>query len=305
MRRLVINADDFGLTPGVNRGIAEAHERGVVTSTTLMANASAFAHAVEIARSRPRLSVGCHVVLIDGTPLLPAHRITSLLGPRKESGSAQLSRFRSSLISFARAALTGGLEPHHIKDEAEAQIRRLQGAGLTVSHVDTHKHVHLFPVVASALLQAAENCGVHAVRNPFVPLRPLAYAHLLRRPGMWTRYAETRVLRRYADKFRHQVADRGMVTTDGSFGVIATGSLDDRLFRAILAAIPEGTWEFVCHPGYRDAELERVPTRLRSSREQELRILASDMARDVVHQHGIELVPYSQLVAENLRNVTK
>jgi len=313
VHRLVINADDLGLTPGVNRGIAEAHERGVVTSSTLMANGAAFSNAVETARSHSRLSVGCHVVLIDGSPLLPAERVTTLLGSAKTSEAEAEAkndpdlaapRFRSSLVGFARAALAGSFDPQQIEDEVEAQIRRLQAAGLTVSHIDSHKHVHLFPSVASSLLRAATRCGVHAIRNPFVPIRPLALAHLVRRPGLWTRYTETKVLRRYADEFRQRVADHGMITTDGSFGVIATGSLDEKLFRAILSSIPDGTWEFVCHPGHHDAELDRINTRLRSSREQELRILTSPVARAWIRDEGIQLLSYAQLVAENLRNVT-
>ena len=79
MRRLIVNADDFGLTPGVNRAIAEAHQRGIVTSTTLMANSAAFAQAVESAHTLPRLSVGCHVVLVDGAPILSPDRVGSLV----------------------------------------------------------------------------------------------------------------------------------------------------------------------------------------------------------------------------------
>jgi len=111
-------------------------------------------------------------------------------------------------------------------------------------------------------------------------------------------------LRRYADQFRRQVADQGMITTDGSFGVVATGSLDEKLFRAILCSVPEGTWEFVCHPGYHDPELDHVRTRLRESRELELRVLTSQMARELVRDEGIQLLSYTQLVAENIRNVT-
>ena len=93
------------------------------------------------------------------------------------------------------------------------------------------------------------------------------------------------------------VARAGMVTTDGSFGVLVTGALDENLFEAIIGSIPEGTWEFICHPGYNDAELDGVRTRLRSSREKELVVLTSDRANDLLKKHGIELISYHQLTS--------
>ena len=153
----------------------------------------------------------------------------------------------------------------------------------------------MLPSICKAVLRAARACGVKAVRNPFVPLKPLAFAHLLRRPRLWTRYTEVKVLRRYESQFHEMVAREGMITTDGSFGVLVTGALDESLFEAIIGSIPEGTWEFVCHPGYNDAELDCVRTRLRSSREKELAVLTSDRARDLLIKHGIELISYHQL----------
>jgi predicted glycoside hydrolase/deacetylase ChbG (UPF0249 family) len=145
------------------------------------------------------------------------------------------------------------------------------------------------------MLSAAKGCGVRAVRNPFAPLKPLALAHLARRPHLWTRYTEVRLLRRFSQGFRKTVADAGMITTDGTFGVVATGALDEQLFAAIVGSLPEGTWELVCHPGYCDAELRSVRTRLRESREQELRVLTSAAARRAIEAAGVELISYADL----------
>jgi hopanoid biosynthesis associated protein HpnK len=287
VRRLIVNADDFGLTSGVNRAIAQAHRDGLVTSATLMANASAFAEAATLARGMPTLSVGCHIVLIDGAPLSPASSLGSLV---------ENDAFGNSLGRFAWRALRGRLNEEQIEAEATAQIRRLQSAGIEVSHIDTHKHTHMFPAVLRPLLRAARSCGVPAIRNPFVPLRPLAFAHLVRRPRLWTRYSEVRILASLANRFRRAVQDAGMVTTDGSFGVVSTGALDLRLFEAIIGCIPEGTWEFVCHPGYNDADLGRTTTRLRASREKELQVLTSAEARRAIERRGIELISYRELV---------
>jgi hopanoid biosynthesis associated protein HpnK len=291
VRRLIINADDFGLTTGINRGIVEAHTRGIVTSSTLMANGRAFDDAVRLAKSVPRLSVGCHVVLIDGEPVLDAKRLPSLASAH--SGGA---RFRDGLPSFAIRALAGRLDPAEIEAEASAQIRKLQSAGVSVSHLDTHKHTHLFPAVLRPLLRAARACGVSAIRNPFGPRQPLKSSELLKRPNLWTRYAEVRILRSLASRFRNAATDEGLLTPDGTLGIVVTGALDEKLFRGIAAIIPEGTWEFVCHPGYNDDDLKSARTRLRESREIELRVLTMPEARALLLRQGIELISYRELI---------
>lgn len=294
MRRLIVNADDFGFTAGINRAIVEAHIQGIVTSATLMANGRAFEDAVCLAKTVPRLSVGCHVVLIDGEPTLDPERLPSITSAN--SGSA---RFRDGLKSFAARALAGCLDPGEIEAETSAQIRKLQSAGIAVSHIDTHKHTHLFPAVLRPLLRAARACGVRAVRNPFGPRRPLKSGELLARPGLWTRYAEVRVLRTLAGKFRAAAGREGLVTPDGTLGIVVTGALDEKLFRGIAAIVPEGTWEFVCHPGYNDDDLKSAKTRLRESRETELRVLTMPEARELLSSEGIALVSYRDLIPAN------
>jgi hopanoid biosynthesis associated protein HpnK len=291
MRRLIVNADDFGMTAGVNRAIVEAHSKGIVTSSTLMANGPAFEDAVGLAASVPRLSVGCHVVLIDGEPVLDPQRLPSLT---LNSGRG---RFRDSLKSFVARAMTGRLDAGEIENEAGGQIRKLQSAGLKVSHIDTHKHTHLFPAVLRPLLRAAQACGVPAIRNPFGPRKVLKSSELLKRPSLWTRYAEVRALRALAGKFRDHANATGLATPDGTLGIVVTGALDETLFRSIATIIPEGTWEFVCHPGYNDDDLKRANTRLRESRETELRVLTMPAAREFLLTLGITLISYRELAA--------
>jgi hopanoid biosynthesis associated protein HpnK len=286
VRRLIVNADDFGFTSGVNRAIVEAHSRGVVTSSTLMANAAAFAEAVQLAKTVPKLSVGCHVVLIDGEPVLAAEQLPSL---------TTASHFRDGMVAFAARAIAGRLDADEIVTEATAQIRRIQSSGIVVSHIDTHKHTHLFPKILRPLLRAAAACGVRAIRNPFGPRLPLRSSHLLSRPSLWTRYAETRILGGFSGKFREAIDREGFTTPDGTLGIVVTGALDETLFYAIARSIPEGTWEFVCHPGYNDADLQSGKTRLRQSRETELRVLTLPAARNVLTQQGIELISYREL----------
>ncbi len=257
--RLILNADDFGLTPGVNRAIAELYDAGALSSTTLMANGLAFEHAVELARARPGLGVGCHVVLTDGLPVAAPSRIPSLL-----DCASPTPRLRPSLSAFVRAVLTDVVHEADIEREAEAQITRLLEAGIRPTHLDTHKHTHLFPAVLRPLLRVASRLGIPAIRNAFEPAWALRLAQ-----GSALRRLQLRTLSYFKSGFQAAVAEAGLHTTDGTTGVSATGFLDGRTAADLLDALPPGTWEFVCHPGYNDADLDRVRTRLRIERDTE------------------------------------
>lgn len=284
MRRLIINADDFGLTSGVNRGILESHQSGVVTSSTLMACGAQFQEAVALASQVPRLSVGCHVVLVDGAPVLSVEQLSSLA----IAGSPP--RFRESLIGFAGRAAAGRLDQEQIEQEVTAQIQKLQAAGIDVSHLDSHKHTHLFPVVLRGMLRAAKNCGVRAIRNPF---EPLVFAKV----GSWKRQFQLRMLQRYRATFRNELANAAMVTPDGCIGIAVTGGLTLAAFQSLIENLPEGTWELVSHPGYIDEGLDEIKTRLRASREKELAILTSAAAKESLRRAQIELISYRELAA--------
>jgi predicted glycoside hydrolase/deacetylase ChbG (UPF0249 family) len=282
VRQLIINADDFGLTGGVNRAIVELHSSGALTSATLMATAAAFNDAVIDAQAQAALGVGCHVVLVDGTPVLPSSEIPSLFA----APSTGKAGFRPTLGTFVADLLRGRIRDSEIEAEAVAQIRKVQRAGVHVTHLDTHKHTHMFPRVLRPLLRAALQCGVKAVRNPFEPdwsLRATAKAGLVRK-------LQVRLLRSQRSMFLRDVQRAGLLTTDGAVGVLATGTLDARTVRNFLAAMPEGAWELVCHPGYNDAALQGERTRLLQSREIERTALL-----ETIPQAKIDLIHFGQL----------
>jgi chitin disaccharide deacetylase len=287
VRRLIVNADDFGLTRGVNRAVVEAHSRGIVTSSTLMANGQAFDDAIQCAKSTSSLSVGCHVVLVDGRSVLGERQTHTLSDTNAHDG-----RFYETLGGFAWRAVIGRVHADEIEAEVTAQIRKLQAVGVTVSHLDTHKHTHILSAVLRPLLRAARACGVPAIRNPFGPVR---FSILAKYPSLWKRYSQVTVLNRLGGRFQRSVTDAGMLTTDGTVGIVGTGCMDGRLFKSIIDSLPEGTWEFVCHPGYNDAELEGIRTRLRESRVEELRLLTSPDAREILDRSGVQLISYRDL----------
>jgi chitin disaccharide deacetylase len=256
VKQLIINADDFGLTPGVNRAIIEMHEASLLTSATLMASSAAFDEAASAAKLHPGLGVGCHVVLVDGAPVLPPDQVPTLIERSR-------GEFRPTLGAFARDLQLGRIREAEIEAEAQAQIHRLQLQGIAVTHVDTHKHTHMFPGVLRPLVRAALGRKVTAIRNPFEPSWSLAAtpnAPLVRR-------LEVRLLRIFQKYFLDCVRQAGLATTDGAIGVLSTGTLDSRTIHSLLRAIPEGVWELVCHPGYQDENLLRIRTRLQKSRD--------------------------------------
>jgi chitin disaccharide deacetylase len=296
VKRLIVNADDFGLTSGVNRAVRELHAAGVLTSTTLMARAGATNEAIAIARENPKLGVGCHVVLVDGVPVLSARTQVPLLAGRK-TGEPRPSEFRQGLPGFLRALyLSGGGTRSQvcaqIEAETRAQIEFLQSQGLALTHIDAHKHTHMFPHVLRAVLRAARACGLYAVRNPFEP----AWAVRATAGARWARVAEVTVLRWLEPVCRRILAEEGFATTDGTIAVVGTGVLDAAMVRTFLRQLPEGTWELVTHPGYNDADLNRIRTRLRASREIEREALEA-----IKEFPEIELISYRDLRPPDLQ----
>ncbi len=278
---LIINADDFGLTQGINHAIAELHRAGALTSATLMATGPAFADAVATAHAHPTLGVGCHIVLVDGSPAAPLDTIPTLLGADRKT-------FRNSLTQFSLDILRGEVKEQEIALEARAQIERLQRAGIAVTHIDTHKHTHMLPSVARPLLDAAERAGIRAIRNPFEPLWSL-----LTGSAPATRRFQLRVLTRLRPQFLAlpQIRSGTIRTTDGTIGIAATGALDEPTLRFLLKSMPAGNWELVCHPGYNDPDLDRITTRLRASRDIErsalLSVLGSAPASPLIDFGGL------------------
>lgn len=257
MRKLIVNADDFGFTADVNQGIVQAHRHGILTAATLMANGPAFADAVRLAKETPTLDIGCHLVLVGEAPYPP------------------------TLTKLVAAVMLGRIR---IYEELVAQVRRIQDSGLTPTHLDTHKHTHLLPQVLDAVARISEEFRIPWVRKPFDhPGQPggVGWKNRLMRLGG---RISTRALARH-----------GCRSTDWFTGFGITGNYDAGMLAAVIRALPEGTTEFMCHPGVCGADLRSARTRLKESREAELRALVSPEAREAVREAGVELVSYRDL----------
>lgn len=263
MARLITNADDFGLTGGVNRAIEELNQAGLLTSATLMARALATDDACAVALRTPMLGVGCHVVLVDGEPVLAREKLPTLVDQRT-------GKFAPTLGKFLLRLMSGRIEAREVEAEASAQMELLKKCGLKLTHVDTHKHTHMFRGVLEPLLRAAKMQGVATIRNPFEPAWSVAAT-----PGApFVRRTEVALLRRLLPGFLRRVKAAGLKTAQGALGVLATGTLDAETLRALMDVLEknapaDSTWELVTHPGYYDGDLAQVRTRLLTSREVE------------------------------------
>ena len=296
--RLIVNADDFGLTPGINRAVIELHLAGVVTSATLMATGPAFDDAVALSLKHPTLGVGCHLVFVDGIPISHPLDIPTLLGGDGKT-------FRPSVLDFAQAALRGTIRAGDLAREAQAQIQKLQRAGIDVTHVDTHKHTHVFPAVAKMVQHIAERCGIGSMRHPFEPRWSSALANAPLR-----RQVEMRLVQMLEPGFcalTHDAAEHGLIPR-GTLGVAATGTLDaqtlHRMVDCMLHRYPEDTYELLCHPGHSDAALAAQTTRLRESREVEFVALMEVLPKYCRTANGIELIHYGNLGVPGLQRAS-
>lgn len=265
---LVVNADDFGFTRDVNEGIVEAHRKGILTATTLMANGAEFDHAVTLARRHASLDIGCHLVLVGGH---------SLLGSQHP--------YPRDLTALLYALAAGKVD---VEAELDAQIRRVLSAGLRPTHLDTHKHTHLLPRVLHAVGKLSHQYRIPWVRRPFdYPMNagavPLARRLLSRSLGS---------LRRW---FHRVLSSYGCRTTDYFAGFAVTGHYETPELVSLLRQIPTGSTEFMTHPGFCTSELRQATTRLKETRQRELLALTAKETLEEVERQAIRIVSYRDL----------
>lgn len=277
--RLIVHADDFGLTPQVNAGIVQAHRQGLVTSTSLMATGRAFAEAVGLARELPSLDLGVHLSLVEETPVLPAGRVASLI--------ADNGRFVAGAGAFLRRLLRGGIDLRQVRAELEAQIAMVVDQGLPVSHLDGHQHLHVLPGVAAIVVELAGRFGIPAVRLPRERLR----GDMFKPPVNAVRLAQMLVLH----GFCRGTALRRLRTPDYFLGFYDGGHLSPPRLRALLSHLPEGKiCELMCHPGLAD----RSPDygHWRYDHAGELAALCDPAIRDWLARRGVTLISYQELL---------
>lgn len=285
MKQLIVNADDFGYTLGVNRAIVEGYRNGIITSTSLLANGAAFDDAVERARverakGEPGLDVGCHLNLVEGAPVSPPEAIPHLVG-----ADGKFHRLRNLALRLA----AGMVPAAELERECSAQVEKLLQAGIAPSHLDTHQHTHLHPRVAAVVARVARRYSIGWVRRPFENFRiPESGESAVRRLAGWT-------LALLAPGFDRRMTAEGIRTTDYFTGFSLTGRWTLLAMQRTVAGLPEGITELMCHPGYCDADLEASPTQLKREREVERQILVQPDWRARIGESGVVLRGYREI----------
>ena len=279
MKRLILNADDFGLTRGVNRAIIRAHREGILTSATLMATAPEFEDACEQARANPNLSVGCHIVLVGGKAVTASREIPSLA---REDGMLP-----KSLLGFAAEVTSGRIRATDIERETRAQIDKIRSAGIEPSHIDTHKHTHAHPMVMEAIGRAAQTCGILRIRKPVERLRDSWSAG-----GLSKQLAAVSLVRVMSRRFGEAARKYGLRTPDYFLGMAMTGQLGPVALRRMIETLPEGTAEIMVHPGICDMDLRNSGSRLQQQRQLELDGLLDADVKHTIEKVGVQLIGY-------------
>lgn len=287
MKSLILNADDFGTTRGVNQGIIRAHREGILTSTTLMANGPAFDDAVDQIAANPKLGVGCHLVLVGGKCVARREEVSSL-------ADAQ-GNLPESLPIFVAKLSSGIIQAREIEIEIRAQIVKIRAAGITPTHLDTHKHTHAHPRVMEALGKVAKELGITRVRKPVENLHDSWQTMQADEKGISMQIVAAGAVRAVAPRFFAIARKYGLTFPDHFLGLAVTGQVSAAALRRMVDTLDEGSTEIMLHPGICDAELVQSGTRLREHRETELAALLDAGVRSALHERGIRLISYREL----------
>jgi predicted glycoside hydrolase/deacetylase ChbG (UPF0249 family) len=278
--RLVVNADDFGMTPAISRGIIRAHREGIVTSTSVLGNCADPPVVKRLLTEVPDLGVGIHLTLLDGEPVAPSASVPSLM-----DGSGR--RFRSRGVDFFTSWIKGEIQTSEIEMEFDAQVSRFRDLGVTPDHLDTHRHLGFVPAVGQAMEAVARRHGIAGIRSvvekPTLnwiaePMRGLE-AGLLAGLAFLTH--------RKMGSLRHGPQ---------SWGFVEIGHLDEVRIMEIIGRMASGPHELICHPADPDDQAAPAADGGRYRRADELAALTSARIRNALHRRGITLCRWKDLV---------
>jgi len=280
-KKLIINADDFGLHESINDSVEKAYQKGMLTSASLVANGDAFCGAVDIARRCKGLGVGIHLALVGEKPVAPAGKISSIV-----NGKGFLP---DRHVQLCRDIISNKVDLSHIALETEAQILKFTGSGLVPTHVDSHQHLHLFPPIFNAINPVLERYNIRKIRKLNIP---------------WFDYRRTSLMKvafALFTKYSRLPENSNYRSPDYFLGFFNSGNVDTRYFEGILPKVKEGTTEIGVHPGI-DNEL--IGKKYGSWKERdgwggnwsrEYKLLLCPNIREKIDMNNIALINYSDI----------
>ena len=278
MKKLVVNADDFGLSEKVNEGILYAHQNGILTSTSIMANGMAFQHAVDTCKSNPTLDVGIHLTLVEEKPLLNPAAVPDLVTDK--------GMFHQNAKDFAMKYLMGKISRKQVYQELEAQVVKVLDQEIVISHIDSHQHIHMLPRILSIVISIAKKYGIRIVRFPNEKL----HSDMMYDLGFFSRLMQLLVINWFCQMGRRM----NFAKTDRFFGFLFSGRLNRVNLDKVLHRLPlTGTSELMCHPGFSDPKSPYAHWDYHW--QDELDALVDPKIGEFIINNGIELVSFRQL----------
>lgn len=278
MKRLIVNADDFGMTHGINRGIIEATANGIVTAASIMVTGWAFEEAVQLARENPNLDVGLHLSLTVGRP---ASDDPAVYRDLASHGTFRLGN-RDLLINLILRKIT----PSVLHREIEAQFKKAVDTRLPITHIDGHESIHLFPGIREIVFQLMGRYGIPSMR--------LSYERIGLRKVWKLRRWKKASINLFGLFHQRQIRRHGIRTTDYYYGTFDAGYLRKEELMATISNLEEGTSEIMCHPGYRDESFVRICGG-RYLPDQELKALMDAEVQELLHKRSVHLVGFKDL----------
>lgn len=233
-RKLIVTADDFGLSTGINNGIRDAYLNGIVTRTSLVSSGEAFDHAVALAKQHEGLKVGVHLTLIEEQPVSRSNIISSLLGPD--------GKFLIDYKAFFIRYVLRKINLDEVCIELESQIQKVLKAGLNINHLDSHQHLHMLPGIFTITLELAKKYEIRKIR---IIKYGISHIKHLKELGMAL----------FETISRKNIMSSGLEFTDSFFGLNESGNLSESYLLHFLDKLQPGTTELMCHPGYMDSDL--------------------------------------------------
>ncbi len=271
MKRLIVNADDFGLSHSVNEAVVRAHREGILTSASLMVNEAGFDEAVKLAKDNPGLGVGLHLTLLQGHSTLPADKIPGLVNSRGE--------FSNSPVGVGMAYFFKRSLREQLRAEIRAQFEKFRSTGLSLDHVNGHLHLHLHPVIFNILMADAETLGIRHFR---FTRDCLARSRRMSSGYLFYKVSHTIIYDRLSSRAREPLRQRNIKHADITFGLLQDGRVDEEYILKLLPELPPGDSELYSHPS-----LDKF--------KHEFDGLISPRVREQVQRLGIKLIRYQDL----------
>ena len=234
MKKLIINADDFGRHELINKAVEQGLVEGCLRSATLMPGGRAFDSAVAVAKRHKDLGVGIHFTLVNGYPILPSKAIPSLV--------TEQNVFYDNYAIFVKRFVAGKVNLEEVQAELAAQLQKLKRTGLDLTHADSHQHMHTLPGIIDIVLKLAKASGIKAVRTPRTPLFCGEFGGIGQLMGRWGLGALARMA-------AFKVKNKGLATTDHFAGIVAGEAVTEPYLMNIVRNLQMGTTEVMMHPG--------------------------------------------------------